>query len=112
MVDWFGSNGSENAPTFTIRAAGATRKGRNDRDSGKRIVASFAPRPVPSEALELAMPYLQLPDGLPLYYEDHGAGKPILLLPGWTVTTGFWQRQIADLSRDHRVLTFDLRGAG
>jgi len=58
------------------------------------------------------MPYLQLPDGLPLYYEEHGAGKPILLLPGWTVTTGFWQRQIADLSRDHRVLTFDLRGAG
>ncbi len=58
------------------------------------------------------MPYLQLPDGLPLYYEEHGAGKPILLLPGWTVTTGFWQRQIADLSRDHRVMTFDLRGAG
>ena len=58
------------------------------------------------------MPYIQLPDGVPLYYEDHGAGKPILLLPGWTVTTGFWQRQIADLSRDHRVLTFDLRGAG
>jgi len=53
-----------------------------------------------------------MPDGVPLYYEEHGAGKPILLLPGWTVTTGFWQRQIADLSRDHRVLTFDLRGAG
>jgi pimeloyl-ACP methyl ester carboxylesterase len=58
------------------------------------------------------VPYIQLPDGLPLYFEEHGAGKPILLLPGWTVTTGFWQRQIADLSRDHRVLTFDLRGAG
>ncbi len=58
------------------------------------------------------MPYLQLPDGVPLYYEEHGAGKPILLLPGWTVTTGFWQRQIVDLSRDHRVLTFDLRGQG
>jgi non-heme chloroperoxidase len=58
------------------------------------------------------VPHLQLPDGVPLYYEEHGAGKPILLLPGWTVTTGFWQRQIADLSRDHRVVTFDLRGAG
>ncbi len=58
------------------------------------------------------MPYLQLPDGVPLYYEEHGAGEPILLLPGWTITTGFWKRQIGDLSRDHRVLTFDLRGAG
>jgi len=58
------------------------------------------------------LPYLQLPDGVPLYYEEHGAGKPILLLPGWTITTGFWKRQISDLSRDHRVLTFDLRGAG
>jgi pimeloyl-ACP methyl ester carboxylesterase len=58
------------------------------------------------------VPYLQLPDGVPLYYEEHGAGAPILLLPGWTITTGFWKRQIEDLSRDHRVLTFDLRGAG
>lgn len=58
------------------------------------------------------MPYLQLPDGVPLYYEEHGAGDPIVLLPGWTITTGFWKRQISDLSRDHHVLTYDLRGAG
>jgi pimeloyl-ACP methyl ester carboxylesterase len=58
------------------------------------------------------LPYLQLRDGVPLYYEEHGTGEPILLLPGWTITTGFWKRQISDLSRDHRVLTFDLRGAG
>ncbi len=58
------------------------------------------------------MPYLRLPDGVPLFYEEHGVGDPIVLLPGWTITTGFWKKQIADLSRDHRVLTFDLRGAG
>src|SRR5690242_11974836 len=66
----------------------------------------------PLQPRGLALPYLQLPDGVPLYYEEHGAEKPILLLPGWTITTGFWKRQISDLSRDHRVLTFDLRGAG
>lgn len=58
------------------------------------------------------MPYLDLPDGVPLYYEDYGAGKPIVLVPGWTITTRFWERQIADLAGDHRVLTLDLRGAG
>lgn len=58
------------------------------------------------------MSYLQLPDGVPLYYEECGTGTPIVLVPGWTITTTFWQRQIEDLSRDHRALTLDLRGAG
>lgn len=58
------------------------------------------------------MSYLELRDGVPLYYEDHGAGRPIALVPGWTLTTRSWERQIEDLSRDHRVVTLDLRGAG
>jgi non-heme chloroperoxidase len=58
------------------------------------------------------VPYLELSDGVTLYYEDSGSGQPVLLVPGWTITTRFWDRQIADLSRDHRVLTLDLRGAG
>ncbi len=58
------------------------------------------------------MPYVELPDGVPLYFEDHGAGKPIVLVSGWTITTRFWERQVADLARDHRVVTLDLRGAG
>jgi pimeloyl-ACP methyl ester carboxylesterase len=56
--------------------------------------------------------YLELPDGVPLYYEDRGAGPPVLLVPGWTITTRFWARQLDDLARDHRVVTLDLRGAG
>jgi pimeloyl-ACP methyl ester carboxylesterase len=35
-----------------------------------------------------------------------------VLVPGWTITTRFWQRQVEDLARDHRVVTLDLRGAG
>ena len=58
------------------------------------------------------MPYLELPDGLPLYYEESGAGPDLLFVPGWTMTTRFWQRQTADLASDHHVVTFDLRGAG
>jgi non-heme chloroperoxidase len=58
------------------------------------------------------VPYLELEDGVPLYYEEHGAGPAIVLVPGWTITTRFWERQVADLARDHRVVTLDLRGAG
>jgi non-heme chloroperoxidase len=58
------------------------------------------------------VPYLELDDGLPLYYEEHGSGPPLLLVPGWTITTRFWERQVTDLAHDHRVVTFDLRGAG
>lgn len=58
------------------------------------------------------MPYLFMRDGLPLYYEEQGSGSPIVLVPGWTITTRFWARQLADLARDHRVVTLDLRGAG
>jgi non-heme chloroperoxidase len=58
------------------------------------------------------MPYLEMSDGIPLYYQDRGSGRPILLIPGWTITTRFWKRQIGDLAQDHRVLSLDLRGAG
>ena len=51
-------------------------------------------------------------DGVTLYFEDHGDGQPVVLVPGWTITTRFWERQVADLARDHRVVTLDLRGAG
>ena len=37
------------------------------------------------------MPYLELRDGVPLYYEEHGEGRAIVLVPGWTLTTRFWQ---------------------
>ena len=46
------------------------------------------------------MPYIELRDGLPLYYEEHGEGRPILLVPGWTITTRFWERQVGDVGRD------------
>jgi non-heme chloroperoxidase len=58
------------------------------------------------------VPYFELRDGVPLFYEDEGNGTPIVLVPGWTLTTRFWERQVGDLARDHRVVTLDLRGAG
>jgi pimeloyl-ACP methyl ester carboxylesterase len=58
------------------------------------------------------MPYLELRDGVPLYYEVTGEGPTIVLVPGWTLTTRFWSRQVEELAGDHRIVTLDLRGAG
>jgi pimeloyl-ACP methyl ester carboxylesterase len=44
------------------------------------------------------MPYIELADGVPLYYKEHGSGPTIVLVPGWTITTRFWERQVEGLA--------------
>ncbi|WP_075734620.1 alpha/beta fold hydrolase [Streptomyces acidiscabies] len=53
-------------------------------------------------------------DGSPLHVEIHGpdTAPAVVLVHGWTCSTAFWQAQIDDLSRDHRVIAYDLRGHG
>ena len=45
-----------------------------------------------------------------LYYEDTGRGEPLLLVPGLSGRGSFWAAQVADLSRDFRVIVHDHRG--
>lgn len=48
-----------------------------------------------------------------LYYEDHGNGKPIVLIHGYPLSGASWERQIvALLAAGHRVITYDRRGFG
>jgi pimeloyl-ACP methyl ester carboxylesterase len=48
-----------------------------------------------------------------LYYEDHGAGKPVVLIHGWPLSGRSWEPQIpALISAGHRVITYDRRGFG
>jgi non-heme chloroperoxidase len=51
-------------------------------------------------------------DGARIYYEDRGQGQPILLVHGWTCSSRFWQRNVAELAKEFRVVTLDLRGHG
>ncbi|WP_405798333.1 alpha/beta fold hydrolase [Streptomyces sp. NBC_01506] len=53
-------------------------------------------------------------DGSRLHIEVYGSeGAPaIVLIHGWTCSTLFWAAQIQDLSADHRVIVYDLRGHG
>ncbi|MGO9018963.1 MAG: alpha/beta fold hydrolase [Syntrophobacteraceae bacterium] len=48
-----------------------------------------------------------------LYYEDHGAGKPVVLIHGWPLSGASWEKQVpALLSEGYRVITYDRRGFG
>src|SRR5437773_5680099 len=48
-----------------------------------------------------------------IYYEDHGSGKPVVLVHGWPLSGAAWERQVADLlGAGHRVITYDRRGFG
>jgi non-heme chloroperoxidase len=48
-----------------------------------------------------------------LYYEDHGQGKPVVLIHGWPLSGKSWEKQVpALLSAGYRVITYDRRGFG
>jgi non-heme chloroperoxidase len=48
-----------------------------------------------------------------LYYEDHGTGKPVVLIHGYPLSGASWEKQVpALLAAGHRVITYDRRGFG
>ena len=48
-----------------------------------------------------------------LYYEDRGSGPPVLLVHGWPLSGGSWERQSQMLlASGFRVITYDRRGFG
>jgi non-heme chloroperoxidase len=48
-----------------------------------------------------------------LYYEDHGSGRPVVLIHGFPLSGRAWERQERALIADgHRVVTYDRRGFG
>lgn len=48
-----------------------------------------------------------------LYYEDHGAGQPVVLIHGYPLDGSSWEKQTAALlDAGHRVITYDRRGFG
>ena len=63
------------------------------------------------------MPYLTVgkenSSNIDLYYEDHGSGKPVVLIHGYPLSGASWERQVPVLlDAGHRVITYDRRGFG
>ena len=52
-------------------------------------------------------------DQVELYYEDHGEGKPVVLIHGWPLSGRSWEAQVpALIAAGRRVITYDRRGFG
>ena len=52
-------------------------------------------------------------DGVDLYYEVHGDKGPVILLThGYSATSQMWAGQVEPLSKDHRLVIWDMRGHG
>jgi pimeloyl-ACP methyl ester carboxylesterase len=60
---------------------------------------------------EFAMPKLNR-DGVNIHYEVHGSGPPLLLTHGYSSTSAMWQGQIEALSKQHKLILWDMRGHG
>src|SRR6202140_4512712 len=65
----------------------------------------------------ISMPYVTVgkenSGNIDLYYEDHGSGKPVVLIHGYPLNGASWEKQTAALlAAGHRVITYDRRGFG
>jgi non-heme chloroperoxidase len=63
------------------------------------------------------MPYISVgkenSGNIDLHYEDHGLGKPVVLIHGYPLSGASWEKQTsALLAAGHRVITYDRRGFG
>ncbi|MGE0633534.1 MAG: alpha/beta fold hydrolase [Pseudobdellovibrionaceae bacterium] len=63
------------------------------------------------------MPFLKVGEenlsDVEIYYEDHGLGRPVVLIHGWPLNGASWEKQIPELlNAGCRVITYDRRGFG
>jgi pimeloyl-ACP methyl ester carboxylesterase len=58
-----------------------------------------------------AMPLATI-NGVSLYYEVTGNGRPVVFVHGFACGIRSWDRQIAAVAHAHRVIAYDVRGHG
>src|SRR5260370_39325504 len=61
------------------------------------------------------MPYVTVgkenSGNIELYYEDHGSGKPVVLIHGYPLSGASWEKQVPVLLNEgYSVVTYDRRG--
>ncbi|WP_374654849.1 alpha/beta fold hydrolase [Phenylobacterium sp.] len=60
-----------------------------------------------------ARPHVVAADGARLFLRDWGAGRPVVFLAGWTLSSDMWAYQMAPLSEaGFRCIAYDRRGHG
>ena len=58
-------------------------------------------------------PKIRTGDGVALFHQEWGSGRPVLFVHAWALSSAMWTYQIADLGqRGLRCIAFDRRGHG
>ncbi len=63
------------------------------------------------------MPYINVgkenSGSIELYYEDHGSGRPVVLIHGFPLSGAAWEKEVSALLKaGYRTITYDRRGFG
>ncbi|KGP74439.1 alpha/beta fold hydrolase [Pontibacillus yanchengensis] len=58
------------------------------------------------------MAYVEVDDGVELYYKAEGEGKPVIFIHGVWMSSRFFHKQMAYFKEGYRAITLDLRGHG
>lgn len=69
-------------------------------------IATFSFSQIPKKAERVAV------NNTHLYYEVYGAGRPLILLHGYTLSSRMWTPFIADFQKDFEIYLIDLTGHG
>ena len=56
--------------------------------------------------------FFKTSDGIRIHYLEVGTGRPIVLIPGWTMPAWIWQKQIDEFAKKYRVIAVDPRSQG
>jgi pimeloyl-ACP methyl ester carboxylesterase len=51
-------------------------------------------------------------DGVNIHYEVYGSGPPLILTHGYSSTSAMWKGQVEALSKQHKLVLWDMRGHG
>src|SRR5438067_9666506 len=51
-------------------------------------------------------------NGIRISYQEHGRGRPLVLVHGFAGGAKFWEPQVERFSARYRVITYDARGHG
>jgi len=55
---------------------------------------------------------VDIEDGVKLHYVEAGEGKPLIIIPSWSLTGAAYGHQLRDLSHNRRIISLDMRGHG
>src|SRR5882724_2996108 len=56
--------------------------------------------------------FFKTSDNIRIHYLEAGSGRPIVLIPGWTMPAWIWQKQIDEFSKKYHVIAVDPRSQG